>query len=52
LNAQLRISDLDPLRLGLWDGHYERRDAKHNQEQACIQQNFHINSSSSWNLRR
>jgi hypothetical protein len=45
LNSEVRISDLDALRLGAGDGHDQGRDAEHNQEQACKQQYFHIKSS-------
>jgi hypothetical protein len=45
LNAEVRISDLDALRLGAGDGHDQGCDAEHNQEQACKQQHFHIKSS-------
>jgi hypothetical protein len=33
LNAEFRIPDFDPLRLGVGEGHDQGRDAEHNQEQ-------------------
>jgi alpha-mannosidase len=42
LNAELRISNLNALRLGVGDWNNQGCDAEPNQEQACKQQNFHI----------
>jgi hypothetical protein len=42
LNAELRISNLNALRLGVGDWNNQGCDAERNQEQACKQQNFHI----------
>jgi hypothetical protein len=44
LNPELRISNLNALRLGVGDWNDQGGNAERNQEQACKQQHFHFKS--------